>query len=923
MVKTKLSEFPLIYTFDNFFSKEECEHICDVAKPFFQRATVSYTTGGGISKGRTGKNCWLRHDHDQIVNSVCNRISDLVQIPLVNCESMQVIHYDRDQEYRSHYDSWTKDGNPKNVRCLEKGGNRIVTCLGYLNEVEEGGETEFTNLKIKVSPKIGKLLVFYNCNVDNNSPHINSLHSGCSVLKGEKYAFNLWFREFDTRIPYTYSHDLSSPDLSLTDTPRSSSSSSFITDNQNILEVGDILPYITIKNNSNQEKSNCCENRCQPEDTWKAPFSIKIINDFLDEKYYAFFYDIIKNRKFNEAKQGVGKNQKVDEKHKIRMDYTLNSQECSVIDKPLIHKANCSCNLRERWRLLYYDGDNDKKAFRDAHTDWTVHSCHRRMSIIIGLSEPHEYDGGELVFPNDNLKYKIGKGSAIIFDGRLLHEVLPVTKGKRYVIQAFLFDDSGWNLKKEKNGYNNFVLLDNVNNDETKKDERNDNKWDIYEDINAVHSKIDSYESDYLGTFNYMKDVYESLERVDKVCFTWHKPSIPNKKWRGRLYAWDLNKLKLKNRTNIKTWPVEKNTVSGVLKVYNTTHKKHSCDEKKLALISTDGGPGNQIVGIKESIIIAETLNRQFIFPPIVQHYVLNHKYRGSNKKIKYWKFSEIFEYKSDEPICELDDNNLEFVEKHTKTVQCIRKQDVDNPLKMETLFKSSLPKQKLSKSRFACPNDIKQLDIDEDESVVTISHVYNSLKISNCFWNGCDICDVNPEFIESYKSICSKFDYSDKIKTIGDQFIKDNLGDNFISIHLRYHDIYNQNIKEINNLYDEADIYLLLNKLMENGNVPVFIATNKQNQIMSSDLKHCKMLPVNSSNDELESFIEQYICCKSTTFLYSGGGHAKPVDKHIRSTWSSFVLDYRYCMLNKKCTDNIYLPNYFENNGKQYGYEI
>ena len=39
------------------------------------------------------------------------------------------------------------------------------------------------------------------------------------------------------------------------------------------------------------------------------------------------------------------------------------------------------------------------------------------MSIIIGLSNPSDYEGGELVFPNNNLRYKIEKGAAVIFDG--------------------------------------------------------------------------------------------------------------------------------------------------------------------------------------------------------------------------------------------------------------------------------------------------------------------------------------------------------------------------------------------------------------------------------------------------------------------------------------------------------------------------
>merc|ERR1712178_253348 len=117
--------------------------------------------------------------------------------------------------------------------------------------------------------------------------------------------------------------------------------------------------------------------------------------------------------------------QLVQGEHKIRYDYTLSNSECEFIDKPFVYKADCNCNLRERWRLLYYDGDTDKKCFRDAHTDWTNYSCHRRMSIIIGLSNPSDYEGGQLVFKNNNLTYKIEKGAAVIFDSKLVHEVLP------------------------------------------------------------------------------------------------------------------------------------------------------------------------------------------------------------------------------------------------------------------------------------------------------------------------------------------------------------------------------------------------------------------------------------------------------------------------------------------------------------------
>ena len=307
-------------------------------------------------------------------------------------------------------------------------------------------------------------------------------------------------------------------------------------------------------------------------DPWIAPYSIKIVNNFLDEKYYSFLNYIIENRQFYSATQGLGNKQMVQEKHKIRLDYTLNNKECSVIDKPLIYKADCNCTLRERWRLLYYNGDdNDKNAFRDAHTDWTSHSCHRRMSIIIGLSNPSDYVGGELVFPKNNLRYKIEKGTAVIFDGRLLHEVLPVTKGKRYVLQAFLFDETGWELKKVKNGKNNFVLLDIPKTVEKKEDD----DWDIYNGKNMVHSKISHYNENYIGTFKYLSDILNYLKQhPNKVYFCWHNDKHLKSKWRGRAYAWDLDTCKLKKRLNPEIWPMENNVVSGMLKNNTSGIKK-------------------------------------------------------------------------------------------------------------------------------------------------------------------------------------------------------------------------------------------------------------------------------------------------------------------------------------------------------------
>ena len=694
-------------------------------------------------------------------------------------------------------------------------------------------------------------------------------------------------------------------------------------------------------------------------DSWIPPFSIQIVDNFLDDKYYNFLYYIINNKNFYKATQGYCNLQRVEEDHKIRLDYTLDKDECKIIDKPFVYKANCNCNLRERWRLLYYNGESDKKAFRDAHTDWTNYSCHRRMSIIIGLSNPNDYEGGELVFKNNNLKYKIGKGSAVIFDSKLVHEVLPVTKGKRYVIQAFLFDDSGYKLKKEKNGIENFQLLgDEINKDELivknlfdvnerEKELKNLNTeelleknkiisensdWIILNEKNLVHSRIENVDDCHIGNFKYEKDLFDYLNNhKDILYFAWHKPTHNNKKWQGRAYGFTKVICEQKKRTDPKSWPSERNMISGYhvsnqmidleVKENNENQNILLSEEEKnskyLTNISTDGGPGNQIVGIKEAIIMAKLLNRKLLFPPILQHYVLNRVHRGYNENnIKYWKFSDIFEY--------IDNNMnvLELVEnKHILKISnnqyFIRQNDITNPLKMESLLELKNKNKKTLNSRFFKNlEDYNELKGYKNEHLLTITHLYNSTAISECFWNGCDTCKLNPVFIDMYKEICSNLDFSQKIKDFGEEYINNIFGkEDFICLHLRYPDYGDVDIKSINKLYNENDINNLIMNFCEKEDIQpnnLFIATCNQNRILKTDLKYGKMLDKKSEYNEMESFIEQYIATRSKIFIYTGGIHAKPDHTHLRSTWSSLVIDYRSYLLNKKKNSNKYLTNHF-----------
>ena len=74
------------------------------------------------------------------------------------------------------------------------------------------------------------------------------------------------------------------------------------------------------------------------------------------------------------------------------------------------------------------------------------------------------------------------------------------------------------------------------------------------------------------------------------------------------------------------------------------------------------------------------------------------------------------------------------------------------------------VPEQFSDKSSY-----IKLTTIGEQD--LLISHLYNNTKISSCYWNGCDTCEMNPVFFNLYKDICSKFHFSQKIKEFGEKF--------------------------------------------------------------------------------------------------------------------------------------------------------
>lgn len=81
---------------------------------------------------------------------------------------------------------------------------------------------------------------------------------------------------------------------------------------------------------------------------------------------------------------------------------------------------------------LYNDVSN---SYYGQHIDQHVnfdYGTARKLSFVIQLSEPYEYEGGDLLlYTGDDFVTPRTKGDIIFFNSRTLHEVTPVTKGTR------------------------------------------------------------------------------------------------------------------------------------------------------------------------------------------------------------------------------------------------------------------------------------------------------------------------------------------------------------------------------------------------------------------------------------------------------------------------------------------------------------
>ena len=178
-----------IFAVGDFLTATECERfvrIIDVVARPSELHDTSYA-----SKFRTSYSGNF-DPHDPFVKGVSRRIDDLLGINSICGETIQGQRYLPGQEFKAHND-WFYTDQPYWKGEQKRGGQRSWTAMAFLNEVEEGGHTFFSEIGASIEPKPGVLLVWNNAKPDG-TPNLDTLHAGTPVIKGMKYVLTKWYR---------------------------------------------------------------------------------------------------------------------------------------------------------------------------------------------------------------------------------------------------------------------------------------------------------------------------------------------------------------------------------------------------------------------------------------------------------------------------------------------------------------------------------------------------------------------------------------------------------------------------------------------------------------------------------------------------------------------------------------------------------
>jgi len=198
-VRARLSTVPGIYQLPaqdaeiwalaDFLTPKECRKLMAMVD---QVATPSSAYDAAYESGYRTSYSGNVDPADPFIRRIQRRFDDLLGIDGSHGETIQGQRYLPGQQFQPHND-WFPYGSKYWDMEKVQGGQRSITTMVFLNDVEEGGTTDFTELGLSIEPRPGAILIWNNARPDG-VPNTATIHAGRPVIRGTKYIVTKWYR---------------------------------------------------------------------------------------------------------------------------------------------------------------------------------------------------------------------------------------------------------------------------------------------------------------------------------------------------------------------------------------------------------------------------------------------------------------------------------------------------------------------------------------------------------------------------------------------------------------------------------------------------------------------------------------------------------------------------------------------------------
>jgi len=167
-----ISTNPLIFLVPNLLSKETCEAIIKKGTDGLRPSTMARGRYQGRALQQAFKetvrdsfDCKMHWDECRGIQQI---LSGVLDMPVENFEPPKVIRYQTGQQFERHLDGFPTKQPRGSSYDPQPYGNRVVAAIVYLNDVESGGETVFTEAMVDgkplaITPKQGCGVIHFPC----------------------------------------------------------------------------------------------------------------------------------------------------------------------------------------------------------------------------------------------------------------------------------------------------------------------------------------------------------------------------------------------------------------------------------------------------------------------------------------------------------------------------------------------------------------------------------------------------------------------------------------------------------------------------------------------------------------------------------------------------------------------------------------